>query len=69
MEYQPENLPAEGAGDQQQAHGLTCVSWNECPFEPFKLAVGGYSKRAVVLSIQGNTLKEVLSVSMRLYLI
>ena len=40
-------------------HGLTCVAWNDCPFEPAKLAVGGYSKVARVLSLEKNTLKEV----------
>lgn len=35
-----------------------CISWNDCPFEPAKLAVGGYSKRAVVLSLERNMLRE-----------
>ncbi len=41
-------------------HGLTCISWNDCPFEPAKLAVGGHSKRAVVLSLERNQLREVM---------
>lgn len=40
-------------------HGLTCIAWNDCPFEPAKLAVGGYSKIARVFSVEKNTLKEV----------
>lgn len=40
-------------------HGLTCIAWNDCPFEPAKLAVGGYSKIARVLSVEKNTLREV----------
>ena len=35
----------------QSEHGLTCLSWNSCQFEPAKLAVGGYSSRAVVLTL------------------
>jgi WD40 repeat protein len=41
-------------------HGLTCVAWNDCPFEPAKLAVGGYSRVARVYSLEKNSLKEVL---------
>ena len=40
-------------------HGLTCIAWNDCPFEPAKIAVGGYSKVARVLSLEKNTLREV----------
>ena len=39
-------------------HGLTCISWNTCPFEPAKIAVGGYSTRAVVLTLENNKWKE-----------
>jgi hypothetical protein len=39
-------------------HGLTCISWNTCPFEPAKIAVGGYSTRAVVLTLSDNKWKE-----------
>jgi nucleoporin SEH1 len=38
--------------------GLTCVSWNTCPFEPAKIAVGGYSSRAVVLSLEESKWSE-----------
>lgn len=34
-------------------HGLTCLSWCDSPFESPRLAVGGYSKRAVVF-VQNN---------------
>lgn len=40
-------------------HGLTCIAWNDCPFEPAKIAVGGYSKIARVLTLEKNTLREV----------
>ena len=40
-------------------HGLTCLAWNESQFEPIKIAVGGYSRRAVVLAIDKNHVKEV----------
>lgn len=46
-------------GTNVSEHGLTCISWNDCPFEPAKLAVGGYSRRAVVLSLERNMLREV----------
>jgi hypothetical protein len=35
------------------------VAWNDCPFEPAKLAVGGYSRVARVYSLEKNSLKEV----------
>lgn len=45
--------------DSYSEHGLTCMAWNDCPFEPHKFAVGGYSKRAVILSLDGkNVLRE-----------
>lgn len=42
------------AGSSKSEHGLTCLTWNVCPFEPAKLAVGGYSSRAVVLTQDSN---------------
>eukprot|EP00605_Chrysophyceae_sp_TOSAG23-4_P002705 GSChrysophyteH1.ASY1.ANO1.2983.1 assembled CDS len=42
----------------QSEHGLNCISWNSCPFEPAKIAVGGYSTRAVVLTLIDNKWKE-----------
>jgi hypothetical protein len=73
IEYQVEDTSfAEGggtsrgtgneAGDKDRSHsehGLTCISWNDCPFEPAKLAVGGYSKVARVYTLEGNTLQQV----------
>lgn len=50
---------SNGGGGPRSEHGLTCMSWNDCPFEPAKIAVGGYSKRAVVLSLERNVLREV----------
>ncbi|KAJ1429829.1 WD40-repeat-containing domain protein [Ochromonadaceae sp. CCMP2298] len=72
IEYQVEDTSfAEGggtsrgagneAGDKDRSHsehGLTCISWNDCPFEPAKLAVGGYSKVARVYTLEGNTLQQ-----------
>lgn len=43
-----------GASSSKSEHGLTCLTWNVCPFEPAKLAVGGYSSRAVVLTQDTN---------------
>ena len=36
-------------------HGLTSIAWSDCVFEPAKIAVGGYSRRAVVWTFDGNT--------------
>lgn len=68
IEYQVEdtNLAETGTGSNEgkasrttSEHGLTCVSWNDCPFEAAKLAVGGYSKKVVVLSLErNNTMRE-----------
>jgi nucleoporin SEH1 len=50
-------LPQESGGSSSRfsSHGLTCLSWNDCPFELAKLAVGGYSKHAVVWSCDRKT--------------
>ena len=48
-------------------HGLTCIAWNDCPFEPAKLAVGGYSKIARVLTLEKNTLREVTTCMRNFY--
>jgi len=81
--------------ESSSEHGLTCCSWNDCPFESDKIAVGvwdtrhrmrwddtrsdnvrqhrsihphsfflsscigGYSKVARVLSLNGSTMREV----------
>jgi nucleoporin SEH1 len=36
------------SGGQEVEHGVACISWNECPFESAKIAVGTYSKIASV---------------------
>jgi hypothetical protein len=64
LEYQVEDtslFETNSANKKRNSseHGLTCVAWNDCPFEPAKLAVGGYSKVARVYSLEKNTLKEV----------
>lgn len=41
--YQIEN--GAGSDCDSSEHGLTCCSWNDSPFEPAKLALGGYAKR------------------------
>lgn len=35
-------------------HGLTCLSWSDCPFEIPRLAIGGHSKRAVVWALKNS---------------
>ena len=67
MEYQVEDINhgTDNSYDPDKKtrnfseHGLTCLSWNSCPFEPEKIAVGGYSKKAAVYSLEQNTFKEV----------
>lgn len=34
--------------EYESEHGLTCLAWNDCQFEPSKIAVGGHSKRVTV---------------------
>lgn len=46
-------------GESEQ--GLTCLAWNLCPFEPAKLAVGGYSGRAVIISLEDSKWVEECS--------
>lgn len=47
--------------DMDSEHGLTCLSWNDCPFEPAKLVVGGYSSKAAVwTSDNGSKWREEL---------
>jgi len=40
---------------RQSEHGLTCLSWNDCPFEPAKIAVGGFSRFAAVWTCDQKT--------------
>jgi hypothetical protein len=40
--------------------GLTCLSWNDCPFEPGKLAVGSSSRGVIVYTVEDSKLKEVI---------
>lgn len=39
----------QGISGKESEHGLTCLSWNECPFDTDMIAVGGHSKRAIIL--------------------
>jgi nucleoporin SEH1 len=44
-----ESFTVEDAIDGQDTeHGVKCISWNESPFEPAKIAVGSFSKKATV---------------------
>lgn len=46
--------------DMDSEHGLTSLSWSDCPFEAPKLVVGGYSSRAVVWTCDsGSKWREV----------
>jgi nucleoporin SEH1 len=40
---------------RQSEHGLTCLSWNDCPFEPAKIAVGGFSRFAAIWTCDQKT--------------
>jgi hypothetical protein len=40
-------------------HGLTCLGWNDCQFEPPRIVVGGFSRKAIVFRIEGASLSEV----------
>lgn len=66
MEYQVEDTTTPNDNSAKSAqpeskyyseHGLTCQ------FEAPRLAVGGYSRRAIVYKIEGSTLVEVRSLS------
>jgi nucleoporin SEH1 len=59
LEYQVEDTQSSSsASSSTSEHGLTCLAWCDCPFEPAKIAVGGYSRRAVVFTLErNNTLK------------
>lgn len=46
-----------GAPSKESEHGLMCLSWNESPFDTEMIAVGGHSKRAVVLVRSKTTSK------------
>lgn len=50
----------ESAPANYSEHGLTCLSWNTCPFEPAKIAVGGYSMRAVIFTCENGKWREEL---------
>mmetsp|Transcript_8172 Transcript_8172/g.13578 ORF Transcript_8172/g.13578 Transcript_8172/m.13578 type:complete len:273 (-) Transcript_8172:1027-1845(-) len=61
IEYQVEDISNPDKSRNSSEHGLTCLAWNDCPFEPAMIAVGGYSKTARVYSFDRNTLKEECS--------
>ena len=44
--YPVENVA--GGDSESSEHGLTCCSWNDSPFEPAKLVLGGYAKRVSI---------------------
>ena len=46
--------------DMDSEHGLTCLSWSDCPFEVPKLVIGGYSSKAVIWTCDsGSKWREV----------
>mmetsp|Transcript_24116 Transcript_24116/g.33064 ORF Transcript_24116/g.33064 Transcript_24116/m.33064 type:complete len:335 (-) Transcript_24116:88-1092(-) len=58
VEFQVEDIMKVDSSGYRSEHGLNCLAWNDSPFEPAKIAVGGYSRRAVVLAMDKNHLKE-----------
>eukprot|EP01041_Mallomonas_annulata_P012857 gene12857-27109_t len=41
-------VPNGTGRELESEHGITSLAWNECPFEPPKIVVGGFSKKAVI---------------------
>ena len=58
---QKQKIPTSIGIPRPSEHGLTCLAWNDCLFEPAKLAVGGYSKKAVVWTFDGKW-REVMCI-------
>ena len=48
----------DGPESSRLEHGITCLAWNDNPFEPAKIAVGGYSRRAVTLTFSASGMSE-----------
>ena len=48
--------------EMDSEHGLVCLAWSDCPFEPAKLVIGGYSSRAVVWTLDANNRWREVSV-------
>eukprot|EP01035_Chromulina_nebulosa_P034084 gene34084-45694_t len=48
----------DGPDSIRLEHGLTCLAWNDNPFEPAKIAVGGFSRRAVTLTFSDSGMNE-----------
>lgn len=62
-------IGGEASGKQPTSeHGLTSLAWNDCPFEPGRLAVGGFSKRVVIYSVAESTLNEVQSIFLQFFM-
>jgi len=40
--------------DRDSDLGLRCLSWNDSPFEPAKLVIGGYSRKAAIWTCDPN---------------
>ena len=57
LSFQREYL-VDGPDSIRLEHGLTCLAWNDNPFEPAKIAVGGFSRRAVTLTFSDSGMNE-----------
>ena len=44
-----QSVVQQGVPGKESEHGLMCLSWNESPFDTDMIAVGGHSRRAVIL--------------------
>lgn len=52
MDVTQDNNPTSTSGHSE--HGSTCLAWNDCVFEPPKIAVGGYSKRVSIWTFDSS---------------
>jgi hypothetical protein len=62
--FQAENFdgPLDHETDRSTVNGVTSISWNDSPFEPPKLVVGGYSKMATVWSCNNGRWLKVSAI-------
>lgn len=56
---QPSDTSAAAPPITSVEHGLTALSWSDCPFENAKLVVGGYTCFASVWTQEGNKWVQV----------
>jgi hypothetical protein len=50
----PDSSSTTNMKPRHSEHGITCLAWSDCVFEPAKIAVGGYSKRAAIWTFDDN---------------